>query len=452
MSASEESTNGHSSFPFEESFDLEQYISHYTSETRLQRLAFIAQQTTDATLQQTANRMLEHDVKQAGNLVRYKQLHPQEDDHWIQTTTANNEASLQVLEARLSAAQANLNKDAIRTAFLNLADFSLKTGQVRDALKYTLRARDYCTSRQQTGLICWNVIELALNLSNYNQVRDYVTKAEHAVSSSGDADFPRKLKVAAALALLGEGHYKEAALKLQLVKVPPQAHGSSSFCSPEDVALYSALLGLATMDRTHLSYYLEQQAAMLELVPALKEAIRHYIRAEYKPCLQIITSLPLQFDMYLARHADKLVQLVRNRAHVDYLQPYQKVHLSHMARTFGEDPALLQTSLAQLIGNGDIPCARINCQTNTLERHVQAAEASRLYKTQARVQRLQEVVLNDAYASIVRLAVLEHEPVDQLQRGNHNPEDVLADVDSDSEDDDDVDMAYDNIANPDDAI
>jgi hypothetical protein len=65
---------------------------------------------------------------------------------------------------------------------------------------------------------------------------------------------------------------------------------------------------------------------------------------------------------------------------------------------------------------------------------------------------LQEVVLNDAYASIVRLAVLEHEPVDQLQRGNHNPEDVLADVDSDSEDDDDVDMAYDNIANPDDAI
>lgn len=167
MSASEESTNGHSSFPFEESFDLEQYISHYTSETRLQRLAFIAQQTTDATLQQTANRMLEHDVKRAGNLVRYKQLHPQEDEHWIQTTTANNEASLQVLEARLSAAQANLNKDAIRTAFLNLADFSLKTGQVRDALKYTLRARDYCTSRQQTGLICWNVIELALNLCMY---------------------------------------------------------------------------------------------------------------------------------------------------------------------------------------------------------------------------------------------------------------------------------------------
>ncbi len=210
------------------------------------------------------------------------------------------------------------------------------------------------------------------------------------------------------------------------------------------------------MDRTQLSHYLEEQATMLELVPALKEAIRHYIRAEYKQCLQIITSLPLQYDVYLARHADKLVQLIRNRAYVDYLQPYQKVHLPHMALTFGQDPATLQQSLAQLIGNGDIVCARINCQTNTLERHVEMAEASRLYKTQKRVQKLQTSVLNDAYASIVRLAVLEHEPVDQHHhRGGNarNPEDVLADVDADSEeDDDDVDMAYDNIANPDDGI
>ncbi len=144
MSASESTTNGHYSFPFEQSFDLEQYISRYASETRLQRLAFIAQQTanTDATMQQTANRILQHDVQQAGNLVRYKQLHPQADEHWIQTTTANNEASLQVLEARLSAAQANLNKDAIRTAFLNLADFSLQDGSsTRGTQVYSARAR-----------------------------------------------------------------------------------------------------------------------------------------------------------------------------------------------------------------------------------------------------------------------------------------------------------------------
>lgn len=162
-----EITNGHHAHY--SSFDLETYIGRYAegSETRLQRLAFIAQHSSDPALQHTAHQMLERQVKQAGNVIRYKQLYPEEqqqDADWIRTTTANNEAALEVLEARLSAAQANLNKDAIRIAYLNLGDHCVKVGLIRDALRHVLRARDYCTNRTQTGHICWNVIELAMNI------------------------------------------------------------------------------------------------------------------------------------------------------------------------------------------------------------------------------------------------------------------------------------------------
>jgi hypothetical protein len=118
-----------------------------------------------------------------------------------------------------------------------------------------------------------------------------------------------------------------------------------------------------------------------------------------------------------------------------------------MANMLGESTDLLLKSLAELIGKGEIRNARINCRTLTLERQ-ETEEKARLLKTEQRLQKLQDTVLNNAYASIVRLAILEHEQPGE-HRGAANPEDVLADVD-DSDNDDDVDMVYDNIANPDD--
>jgi len=287
--------------------------------------------------------------------------------------------------------------------------------------------------------------------ANFSQVRDYVAKGEHA-NVAGDLDFPRKLKVAAGMALMAEGQYKEAAQKFAQVKIPPE--DITMLASPEDVALYSSLLALATMDRTDLVAYLEDQPTVLELVPAVRDALRHYVRAEYKECLNALKTLGLGMDLYLAAHADKLVTLVRNRSYVDYLQPYHKVHLPHMAKMFGDTPENVKKSLADLIGKGDIRHARIDCRTQTLQRgDTEAEEKARLRQTEKKVQHLQETVLNDTYASLVRLACLEHEPAPDRSSYNFaagNPEDAIAGLDSD--DDDDVDMVYDNYANPDDAF
>jgi COP9 signalosome complex subunit 1 len=148
-------------------FDLDTYIGRYApdSETRLQRLALLVQHSPSEQTKQAALQYLKKQVQQAGNVVRYSQVipHDQQDQEWIRSATATNESSLEILEARLSQAQANLNKDAIRTCFLSLGEFHTKTGNLREALRHTMRARDYCTSRQQTGQICWQVILLSMN-------------------------------------------------------------------------------------------------------------------------------------------------------------------------------------------------------------------------------------------------------------------------------------------------
>lgn len=514
-------------------FDLDTYIGRYASgsETQIQRLVFIAHHCTNTSTDNTSNdsnsikqsalTMLERLLKESGNTVRYQQVFGSscEQQQWLMDTIKANEAALEVLEARLSAAQANLNKDAIRIAHLNLGDFFLAKGEITDALRHVVRARDYCTSRPQTLFICGKVIELAMNtctcvytnkqtkdmmcfvsfllwspchahrsfvvviivivyfiIANYSQVRDYVTKAEHSIVT-GDLEFPRKLKVAAGMALLGEGNYKEAAEKFAQVKHIPQVNNLSSLASPEDVALYSSLLNLAIMPRNKLAMYLEQHASMLELVPPIRDALRHYLRAEYKACLDILLCkyMPLlEYDMILAQHVPILLQNIRHRTYVDYLHPFSRVHLPHMATMFGETTQTIQQSLAYLIATGNVVHARIDCRTETLVRQVkqggggepqqqQQQQQARRNKTLFRIQKLQEMVLNNTYAFIIRLAVLEHEqPSGRGSRAGgvgatyeFSSEDVLEhDYSSDDDDDDDSDnmipMVINNIANPDD--
>jgi COP9 signalosome complex subunit 1 len=160
-------------------FDLDTYIGRYASgsETQIQRLVFIAHHCTSTdnndsnSIKQSALTMLERLLKESGNTVRYQQVFGSscEQQQWLMDTIKANEAALEVLEARLSAAQANLNKDAIRIAHLNLGDFFLAKGEITDALRHVVRARDFCTSRPQTLFICGKVIELAMNTCTCTQ-------------------------------------------------------------------------------------------------------------------------------------------------------------------------------------------------------------------------------------------------------------------------------------------
>ena len=54
--------------------DLEAFFARYTGETRLQRLLLFARTTSDETLSNQAFEMAQQQLKQDGNVKRYKQV------------------------------------------------------------------------------------------------------------------------------------------------------------------------------------------------------------------------------------------------------------------------------------------------------------------------------------------------------------------------------------------
>jgi len=403
-------------------FDLEAYIGRYPagSESRLQRLLFIARKTQDhSELTKQAYVLAERHMRENLNVRCYKDVFGDNtnkgeivyDAAWVQETELNSQTSMETLEARLSAAQAHLQKEAIRTAYLAIGEFARQRGDLQQALRAVMRSRDYCTNRSQTAHVCLLIIELAMDTKNYPQVHDYVAKAEHS-TIPGDTTFPLKLRVASGAANLAQGKFKEAAG--QLTSIPNQESISGdTVVSPEDIAQYGTLCGLASLGRNELQRLLDTQASgFLDLVPPLRDALQRYCRADYPGCLRILQELypSLQLDMILAPHLDKLSETIMHKCCIEYLKPYRKVNLAQMATIFSIPVERLIEMLATLIGSGRIPNARIDCLSQTLERLSEDAILHRRqHDTKKRILAMEQSILNDAHAMMVRVACMENE-------------------------------------------
>jgi COP9 signalosome complex subunit 1 len=347
------------------------------------------------------------------------------DSDWITATEASNRSARHVLQGRLSTAQSHLHKEAIRTAYLALAQQDAKTGELRDAMGSLLRATDYCTTRSQTAHISLLILELALGMENYAQVREYVTKVEHtlggttstssgnvgaAAAANGMEEVSIKLKIASGLQALAHGDYGSAAscfTNLCRTTTNTSKLEWPGVTCAEDIALYASLLALATQGRASILELSEHPEA-LELVPHMKELLSQWSRANYVKCMEAFTDeQPFLGDLYVSgpKRWPKLGRTLREKCLMEYLKPYQCVKLDTMSQLFPSIPNLLDT-LVDLMGRGLIENAKLDCRTNVLYKTTTTTQKS---AAPPNITAMEQRILDDAHAMLIRLACLEYD-------------------------------------------
>jgi len=442
--------------------DLETYIARYSGETRLQRLLLIAQQCPDEAVATQAFGIAEAQMKEDGNLRQYKKVFGlsgdasgetsgdmameflgeskssegnlrrpppssfQPDQSWMSSTEASNKDARHILQGRLSASQSQMHREAIRNAYVALAKHDAKTGNASAALASLFRAMDYCTSRTQSGQLSLVLLEVALNSGCYVQAREYVTKLEHtlqgnpagATSSEGTEilqDVSIKLQIASGLERMAQGDYTTAAATFS--KLCKSYGGAASkldwptVASADDIALYAALLSLATQGRTEILELAEHPEA-LELVPAMKELLLQWAKANYVKSIQAFSreGTLLDFpDLYLSTGDkwEKLCQSIREKCLLEYLKPYQCVQLEHMSKLF-PSIANIQDTLVDLMGRGLLEGAKIDGRANVL-RKTQTTSKNPATPTLRAIGQMENRILDDAHAMLIRLACLEQD-------------------------------------------
>jgi hypothetical protein len=424
-----------------------------------------------------------------------------------------NRDKRQILEGRLSSAQSRLHKDAIRTAYLALAEHDLRTGRdmkiittsnnnnnnnntnndkVIDIVKdnaFTnvnsslFRAMDYSTSKIQTAQIGLLILESALNAGNFISVRDYAERTESTLKSllstnkavntnnnnnnnvidnnnnnnnnntADEAiirDIGVKVQIAKGIERMVAKDYRGAANAF--FPLVMKGSGDSDYSnnnnnnnthmlqwrgvtSPEDVALYAGLMCLVTRDRSKMITLADDPEA-LELVPAVKELLIYYSRAKYEPCMRAISGihdsdtststtslsqplLPLGVvvDVYLTpTRWNALIQTIRENCVVEYLRPYQRVKLESLKDLFfptssddNNDNNNLDSVIDTMVDLMDrklLPSTtRLDCREKIL------FQKQPLQNPTLQINSMEERIMDDSHAMLVRLACLEHDLV-----------------------------------------
>jgi hypothetical protein len=445
--------------------------TRYVGEGRLQRLLCIAKHpSSERSLAESALKMAHMYAMQDGNVRRYaetyhvqqkdpqqqQQPHPGEDTittsvvlpavdpAWITQQGNQNRTARDVLLQRLSAAQAHLNKEAIRVAYLALAEHDQATGEVNDAFHSAARAADYCTNRQQTVAVSLQILQSCIHLQTYKTVADYTTKLAHTIvttasSSAADAAVRYKVLVASGLERLAARDYAVAAQKfvdalycVSSAQSTPSAGdneggsvvadseviGWNAVLAPDDVTLYAAFLSLAAAESREKLVDLVEHPEAFELVPRAYESLLLFAqRASYQQAWAILEEsvFPvLQVDLYMSMHLAALKQKVREKALLQYWRAYQRVELSVLAAQMG--PGILPaekvedilTELIRRPTNGFPSDTRIDLQSNSLVRFEIPPEEERLRQTQRKLTQVTNRVLDDTYSMIIRLACIEH--------------------------------------------
>lgn len=400
-----------------EQLDVEAYSSLYSGRTKIMRLLFIADRCDNPTMHLEAFRMAYDEIKKGENTQLFREAAQRIDGRlgpaygmdtaWIEAVERRAEQRKEKLENELNAYKTNLIKESIRMGYNDFGDFHYAHGQLADAFKNYIRARDYCTTGKHIVNMCLNAILVSIEMGQFSHVTSYVSKAEQTTEAL-DPIIVAKLRCAAGLAHLEAKKYKLAARKFLEVG-PELGNHYSEVIAPQDVATYGGLCALATFDRTELKNKVIDNLNFrnfLELVPEIRELINDFYSSHYASCLDYLGNLKanLLLEIHLHDHVETLYNEIRHKALIQYTLPFVSVDLSMMANAFKTSVVGLQKELEALITNNQIQ-ARIDSQNKILyARHADQRNATfqRVLQTGSEFDR-------DVRSMLLRANIIKHD-------------------------------------------
>lgn len=369
--------------------DIEAYAARYNGRTKVLRLRYIA--LRNAELELDALRIAIDTAKLDRDTTVYKELVGQAgsrlgpryalDEEWIANTDAVAAKDVERLRRELDENRQQLNKEVIRAGHNDLGDFFYARGRLSNARREYVTLRDYCMYTSNHIEMCVKIVTVSMESSEFHNVENYVHLAENTPECDKFPLEMSKLRCCAAVAQLAQGRYREAAKRfidnpvdLSEDAVPTITAMFRDTFSLDDLATYTGICVLATQDRSVLLERVLGAAefrALLELVPDIREMIQDFCSVRYASCLAHLEKLRTDFmlDPFLGRehHVGDLYKLIRAKALVQYVHPFDSVNLLQMANTFNTNVRNLESELYNLIENVSIPY-RIDAQNHALHR------------------------------------------------------------------------------------
>ncbi|KEZ45410.1 hypothetical protein SAPIO_CDS1702 [Scedosporium apiospermum] len=366
--------------------DLELYLQNYKGRTRFDRLYHIGR--TSVVLSVDALKAAVAEAKAGKDVERYRDVvdalrrvslsdpETELDKAWIEKTSSANKKETQHLESQLKVYRSNLVKESVRIGNEDLGRHYEAIGALAKASEVYGNMRTDASTPKHLIDVGKHLVRVGIQMRDWTTVTLQLGKLLSLQTQEVPEDATATLRyvnIAKGLAHLEAEAYKEAAQCFLSVDNNPRLASEPDIPSPNDIAVYGAILALATMDRSALkTKVLESQTfrPFLELEPHLRKALGLYVNGKYTACLEILDSCKPDhlLDIYLYKHVASLYKQIRTKCIVQYLIPYACIKLENLEAAFGKPGQSLGAELCEMIRSG-VLSARIDSidKRDTLE-------------------------------------------------------------------------------------
>lgn len=211
-----------------------------------------------------------------------------------------------------------------------------------------------------------HLISVSLQRRDWGMTISHLGKIVGIQANEEDGIARAYTKVVSGIALIGMGHYQDAAKSFLKTDFTVSPATYNTIASSNDVAIYGGLLALATMDRKELqTRVLDNQSfrSFLEQEPHFRKAISMFVNGKYSACLAVLESMrnDLLLDIYLQSHVNKLFSQIRTKCIIQYTVPFSCCTLQSLEAAFGGQGRSIADELVTMIGDGKLK-ARIDAK------------------------------------------------------------------------------------------
>jgi len=394
--------------PGRRTIDLSTYAGHYSGMTKILRLKHIAAKFPK--LQSDAISLLAKEVTAGFSTELYTEVCELAksygikdtlvfDEEWARKAAQEKRRRIETASTDLSHAKSSSNKEAIRRGHMELGVLYMEHYELLEAIKEFNRTRDYASKAEHYLETSFKVAVCYMDLGMFMQAQSAVNKVV-----SGNAEplqAVAQVKALQGLCSMIDGSYSAAANAFLDTDTSVLGSSFNNVIAARDIALYSCLCALATMDPPKMKHMIldsKSIKASLEQVPWARSLVHSFCSSDFGACLSLLHGKEeeMMMDMYLAPHVQPLFKRIFTRTLIQYCHPYNSLDLTRMCSALGMPLNTLEGELASLIANEQM-LFRIDSARHQLHRKVQNDRDVAIEKV---------TMLNDLHATSIRQGIL----------------------------------------------
>ncbi|CAL9244640.1 unnamed protein product [Arabidopsis halleri] len=278
-----------------------------------------------------------------------------DDDMWLRRANARFSRRKINLESGLDATSWGkpIRREERRKLFSMLGELHYDYGDLNEAFRIFHEELESCTMETQVIESHLKLILVSLKRGKLEDVLQWVDKVRERGGGSMESIVAAKVTCACALGNMGLQRYKTAAREFLDVSCG-LGDTFNEVILPRDVAIYGGLCALATYDRSEIKQgVLANNHAwrVLGFAPEIRKIITEFHKGHYTYCLNYLQSIKpnLLLDIYAFKHVERLFDQIREKALLEYAQPFESLNLDTMAREFNSSVSGLEKELVVLI-------------------------------------------------------------------------------------------------------